>query len=89
MIEVVKDNVLNVTYFTECKTCRSKLKYSYEDVVFEQIPYSFIPNRKILCPVCNNATNAELVTEDNYDSSLPLVPNLTPIWNACCGEESK
>lgn len=91
MIEVVKDNIRDVTYFTECKTCRSELKYNYDDVVFEKLPYSFTPNRKILCPVCNNTTNAELVTEENYGSFTPFIPNLPPMWDSCCcsGEEAK
>ena len=81
MIKVLKDNTV-AKYYTKCKSCNSELEYEYGDVCFEDIPYSFMPNRTITCPACNKITLAELTEKAEYSASLPFVPNLA---NGCCG----
>lgn len=44
MIEVIKDNTKQ-KFFTLCETCLSELSYEYEDVVIEELQFSYIPKR--------------------------------------------
>lgn len=86
MVEVIVDNTKNI-YYTKCKHCNSVLNYKYEDVEFAEVPYSFIPNRTIVCPACKSITSAELTTERQYDESkLPFMPNMAT-FNSCCCEK--
>lgn len=86
MVEVIVDNTKN-TYYTKCKHCNSVLNYKYEDVTFAEVPYSFIPNRTIVCPACKSITLAELVTERQYEENkLPFMPNMASLNSSCCGK---
>ena len=77
-MKVLSDNT-KATYYTKCKKCGSELEYKYEDVKFEEIPYSNIPMRTVICPCCNHVTVSELTSKDSYqDFSLPLLPSVFP-----------
>lgn len=69
MIEVIRDNTKE-TYYTKCKHCGSELQYEYSDVTMIDQSFSYIPDRRITCPVCNNVTAAELTREEDYKDSI-------------------
>ena len=89
MIKILANNINN-TFYTKCKTCDSELSYTYEDVSFKEIPYSFGSTGSIICPACNKLTLAELKTKDKYnDNSFALNPSTLPMWNNYCCEGDK
>lgn len=65
MIEVIKDNTKE-RFYTLCESCLSELTYDYEDVTFNEVEYSYIPDRRITCPQCHKETFAGLKTKENY-----------------------
>lgn len=91
MIRVISDSS-HGTFFTKCKRCRSGIAYDYTDVKFEDIPYSFVPKRTIVCPVCDSVTPAELLHKNDYnEDNIPLdIPVSLYFANAlknnCCCE---
>ena len=65
MITTISNNT-DKEFYTICSTCGSELSYYYDDVKMEEVPYNYMPNRTIKCPVCNKETFAELKTKDTY-----------------------
>ena len=80
MISVLRDNTKQELY-TICNSCGSELSYNFEDIQFEEVPYNYMPNRFIICPICYKETFAELKTKDTYTfnpSGQFRVPKLIP-----------
>lgn len=89
MIKVIVNNRTS-EFYTKCKTCCSTMTYNYDDVCFENVPYSFTPKRTIVCPVCGATTNAELTTKNDYkDNDFPIMPFTSPLISACCSKSDE
>lgn len=87
MVTVINNNTKSLLY-TKCDKCKSELSYKYSDVKFEDIPFSFIPNRTITCPACGHITYAEMTTKEQYkDGDFPIrfpINNAVNMHNCCC-----
>lgn len=89
MIKVIVNNKTS-EFYTKCKTCCSTMTYNYDDVHFEDIPYSFASNRTITCPVCGAITNAELTTKNDYkDNDFPIMPLTSSMISSCCSKSEE
>lgn len=83
MIEVIKNNTKQ-KFFTLCETCLSELSYEYEDVVIDELQFSYIPNRHIVCPVCGKETFAGLRTKEDYSFDTSHFKASSPLFGNCC-----
>lgn len=84
MIEIIKDNTKE-KFYTLCENCLSELEYEYADVSMTELPFSYIPDRHIICPVCGKETFAGLKTKDDYTFDTNHFKfSAAAFNNACC-----
>lgn len=87
MIEAIRDNT-EENYYTKCKHCGSELSYQYSDVTMIEQAFSYIPDRRIVCPVCGCVTAAELTREEDYKDSIISLKsadnNYSSLLQSCC-----
>ena len=83
MIEVIRDNTKE-KFYTVCENCLSELSYDYEDVIINDIEYSYIPDRHITCPVCHKETFTGLKTKETYTFDGNHFKPISGLLSACC-----
>lgn len=83
MIEVIRDNTKE-KFYTLCENCLSELSYDYEDVIINEVEYSYIPDRRIICPVCHKETFAGLKTKESYTFDGNHFKPMSGLLSACC-----
>lgn len=88
MITILKDNTQD-TYYTICKKCGSELAYNYPDVEFEELEFSYIVNKRVVCPVCKFKTLAELKCKNEYSNNSNFLPYIKTIHSCYGGNENE
>lgn len=88
MITVLKDNTQN-TYYTICKKCNSEFAYNYADVEFEELEFSYIVNKRVICPICKFKTYAELKCKKEHTNDSNFIPYMPPLNSCCAGDRNE